>query len=186
VSDEHKVNAELESSVEQLFERRAHYHRLKFGTESRQRLGPPADSETLPGLARQWGHPLPPSYVAFLKLHEFWLNFVGDASILAFKERATPAIRKQIQSLANVRKEAHESPDRIFVVVAGECSEYFVFLDPSSRRADGEMDVVEYDLELGELRRHADFAAFLDHQLKFWNAKIAEELGKGKAGSPDG
>jgi hypothetical protein len=59
-------------------------------------------------------------------------------------------------------------------VLLGTDESSFLVLDPSSRRADGEMDLVLYDY-MQEERRFPDFPSYLEYRLAILRALIERE-----------
>jgi hypothetical protein len=86
-----------------------------------------------------------------------------------------PAIQMQIRGF----DEGLAPGQQAFVVVAGESSHYLAFLDCISLQPDGEIDVVEWTYEDGELERHSDFAAYLERRLEVMRNLVRKELGRG-------
>lgn len=165
--------SKIEELIAQVYAARQEYWLIKFGRRQDETLAPPAseaDVRTLEGLL---GGSLPPSYRKFLSIHRAWPNFVGDAGILSPEDRDNVAIREQVKGFRSLHGD--ERAWRAFVVVAGESSHYVAYFDVDSHRPDGEMDIVEWSYEEGEMARHRDFEAYLDSRLRVYRRLISKE-----------
>jgi hypothetical protein len=159
-----------------LFQSQREYWQLRFGRDRHGELGPPATPEELGRLEGLLSSPLPPSYREFLSLHRDWSRFIGDAHLLSLDQRNSSTMATHLNALRGL---AEENGDRAvadgFVIVAGEASQYVVYLDVGTRRDDGEMDVVEWSFDDGEVGRYPDFVAYLQHQLDVSRRLVAKE-----------
>jgi hypothetical protein len=166
----------LRDLVAALVQSQRDYWQLRFGRDRRGELGPPATPAQLAELERLLGSPLPPTYRQFLSLHRGWSRFIGDAHVLSLEQRQSPTMIGHLNAL---RALAVENNDKSvadgFTIVAGEASQYVVYLDVTTRRNNGEMDVVEWSFDDGEVGRHPDFVAYLQHQLDASKRLIAKE-----------
>jgi hypothetical protein len=166
---------DLQTLIGKLYAACQEYWQLKFGRTRPEVPGQPADQGEINTTEQRLGRPLPPSLRQFLLLHRNWPYLVGDAGILSEQDRQNPAIQMQIRGF----DEGLAPGQQAFVVVAGESSHYLAFLDCISLQPDGEIDVVEWTYEDGELERHSNFAAYLERRLEVMRNLVRKELGRG-------
>lgn len=143
--------------------------RLVFDEEYPHELGRPCSRSQLAMLERILGKPLPPSYRAFLELHDGWDKFVGGAKLLAIEDHGAAWVKKRLEDLDTLFYEEQEVKNPFsegaIPILLGEDERSFLVLDPRTVRPNGEMDFVQYDLTQEE-RRFGDFTSFLQHKLK--------------------
>ncbi len=180
-SERKLVKTHVKELIDELYAGIAEVARLMFGDESPQRLGPPATSEALAALERRFGGPLPPSYRAFLELHNGWEHFSGDARLLSVEDQSRPWVQARLAEFSGLLQEFGTSDpisDGCIPVYLGETEQDFALIDPRTRGADGEMAVLQYDLT-EEVHRHSTFAEYLRGVLEVVTSIRDEEL-KGK------
>jgi hypothetical protein len=175
------IRTQLSKLIPKLYDAREEFYQVAFGQHARQQLGNPCTEQQVKALERKLHYTLPPSYRALLLLHDGWKGFQGDADLLSLAQRSDQGIVRRIQSLQRVMREDEEqeqpyNPDNL-LIVGGNDSTYVVYLDVDARRPDGEMDVVEYGYEEGELARHPDMVAFLKSQYDDIQDQIKDEKG---------
>ena len=155
---------QIRGTVQRLVKARQEYFVLTYDEDSPQVLGPPATAQQLSALARKLGSPLPPTYAAFLRLHNGWLEWSGGARVLSTEEHDEPWVKKRMEQVRYHFKEFFDERvlDSAFVVILGEDEPDFVYLDKSKPFANGEFEVVHTDLIRGEFGRYPDFASFLE------------------------
>jgi hypothetical protein len=158
--------------------------RLVFDEEYPHDLGAPCAPERLAALEQHLGQPLPPSYRAFLELHDGWTDFVGDAKLLAVEDHGSDWVKRRLKQLGTLFYDVGENPLKAgaWPVMLGEDARGFVLADPRTTRPDGEMDFVSYDLA-HEDKRFPDFTSFLEHKLRILRELIEEET-EGVADDP--
>ncbi len=127
---------------------------------------PGASKRAIAAAERRIGRPLPPSYKAFLRLHDGWPRFYDGASLLG---TANLGIRAY-EEAAHATFEAAETPVTEFVPsnrkpkvlipfgIDMQATTLFVFNPAVSR--DGEYEVIAWINEIG-LRR-SSFPSFLE------------------------
>jgi hypothetical protein len=171
---------ELSRLIAELAEALLKVDRLLFDEEYPHELGPPCSAVQLDTLQRRLGRPLPPSYRAFLDLHNGWDSVSGDAKILSVEDQSSEWVAKRVEWLGVLFYDIGKDPfaNGSLPVFLGTDARNFVLLDPTTERPDGEMDLVAYDL-IREEERFPDFTAFLRQQLKVNQHLIEREL-KGK------
>jgi len=153
------------------------YSLLEFDEDSQQILNPPATAAQIADVERRLGATLPPSYRAFLGLHNGWTDFTGGAMILPSEEFDKPWVDQRTKRIHEHIRE-FEQPGLLknaFFIMLGEDEPDFVYFDKSKRSPEGEMEVVHWDMVQGELDRYPDFAAFLEDQAKTMEALVDEK-----------
>ncbi len=167
---------ELRALVAELLEAKREYSRLRFDVESETALGPPASVEQIRKLERFVGQPLPPSYRAFLELHNGWADFDGSAKLLAVEDHECEWVRRRIKDWGETVDDDSQNPflTGVIPILLGEVESNFLALDPSTSKATGEMDFISYDY-LCEEDRFEDFTTFLKANLKVLQGLIDDE-----------
>ncbi|RWC35240.1 MAG: SMI1/KNR4 family protein [Mesorhizobium sp.] len=164
----------LSQLVEQLAEALRIYDQLAFDEEYDHRLGGPCSPKQLAVLEKRLGKPLPPSYKAFLELHNGWADLSGDAKLLAVEDHTAEWVEEHLADLEEVFADLdQENPFEhgALAVLLGEDSNQVLYIDPHTARADGEMDFVALDITTEE-RRFPDFTSFLVHKLDLLRVMI--------------
>jgi len=128
------------------------------------------------------GKSLPPSYRAFLELHNGWSHFDGGAKLLAVEDQESKWVKERLQALARGFEGVAPNPfdNGAIPVLLGRDEHNFLVLDPRKVRKNGEMDFVMYDYTEVE-DRFKDFTSYLCDDLEVIRRLIAEE----KHGTPD-
>ena len=157
------LSNDMEATVARLKEAMQRCYRMEYGEDHKQELGSGCNADQLSAVARKLGHPLPPSYAAFLEQHNGWTHFTGGARLLAVEDHDEPWVKTRTQQVRDHLREFYDESilDHAFIIMLGQDEPDFVYLDTSTRRQTGEMDVVHFDLIDGEYDRHPDFVAFL-------------------------
>jgi len=137
---------------------------------------PAASEVALKRAERRLKHKLPPSYRAFLALHDGWPRFFDGASLLGTANLG----HRKYEDLARAAFEAAETPlpelgpprrprARNLIPFGADLSGTTLFaFNPSVTQADGEYEVIAWVNELGV--RHPSFLAFLD-----WILELGEQ-----------
>ncbi len=137
---------------------------------------PAASEVALSRVEERMGRPLPPSYRAFLRLHDGWPRFFDGASLLG---TANIGLR-QYEDLARAVFEAAETPvpdlgpptrprARTLIPFGADLEGTTLFaFNPAVSGPDGEYEVIAWVNEIGV--RQPSFAAFLD-----WILDLAEQ-----------
>lgn len=163
--------------VETLIEAKREYSLLLDDEEEEQHVGEPASARQLAALEKKLGKPLPPSYRAFLELHDGWADFDGDGAILSTEDQSKPWVKKRVASLGEQFEEwGGDDPFKAgaLPVMIGKTIHNYLVLDPSKTRPTGEMDFVLFDLAEEE-QRFKDFTSYLKWDLKLTKKLIKEE-----------
>ncbi len=166
----------LGRAITETFAANRDFDRVFFDRDSDQVLGPPAREAEIDRLESRLRWRLPPSYRAFLLRHDGWRKFRGDAHLLAMADRDAPGMQAHLAEFRSLA--AGDVVAGGFVVLAGEASGTFAYIDPATRRPGGEMDVIEYAYAGGELARHPDFVAFLEQWAATLRRLIVRETGQ--------
>ena len=135
---------------------------------------PPATEGQVAAYERECGFPLPPSFRAFLLLHDGWPDFLGDAAILGTGWRKLDWTDEALEALeAPFEEFGQEDPlaNRAVPVLLGVDAFVSLFLWPPdlSRQPFHEYQYSEL------LAEHADFDAFLQGSLDSLRNQIEEE-----------
>lgn len=172
----------LETLIHEIMKAKREYDRLAFDEERPHELGPPASPQQIARLEGILGKPLPPSYRAFLELHNGWSHYDGGAKLLAIEDHDSKWVRERLLELARGFEGVSPSPFETgaIPVLLGTNEHNFLFLDPSKVRKNGEMDFVMYDYTEEE-DRFKDFTSYLRDDLEVMRRLIEEE----KNGRPD-
>ena len=167
----------LPKLISELAETLRTYDRLVFDEELSHELAEPASSNQIATLEKILGHPLPPSYQEFLKLHNGWSNFVGDAKLLGTDDHNKEWVKEKLEKLDTLFYEFGENPFKLgaIPIMLGEDARGFLMLDPRTVRSNGEMDFVSFHI-VHEEDRFKDFTSFLQHKLKLLRESIKDEM----------
>jgi cell wall assembly regulator SMI1 len=152
--------------------------------QDRTRPLPPASESDIAAVERRRRFRFPPSYRAFLKLHDGWKNFSFDWWVMGVSPRGTLAAEKEWKrdaasfekecrkrggtAIASLRSESKRDsavmywPDH--VPLAADFNGGFLVFDRNRRRSDGEYEIAEIRDEEVD-RRLPDFVAFVDWAL---------------------
>lgn len=129
---------------------------------------PAASEVALERAEQRLKHKLPPSYRAFLSLHDGWPRFFDGASLLGTANLG----HRKYEDLARAAFEAAETPlpelgpprrprARSLIPFGADLEGTTLFaFNPSVRQTDGEYEVIAWVNEIGV--RHPSFSAFLD------------------------
>jgi SMI1 / KNR4 family (SUKH-1) len=168
----------MKGLVEKLAEALRELDVLLFDEEYPHVLGAPCSSDQIASLERKLGSPLPPSYLAFMRLHNGWSDFDGEAQLLGSEDQTKEWVAKKIKSIGSLFYEDKSAVNPFshgsIPVLLGKDENNYVVLDPTTARSDGEMDFVQYEFTEEE-RRFPDFGSFLEHELELHLEMIEEE-----------
>lgn len=171
------IEVRISSAVNRIIAANQKYFELEYDDDAPQILPPPATENQLHALESSLGRPLPPTFRAFLALHDGWLRISGNAMILPTGEREQAWVARRIDRIREHFREFHPSHslDEVFFLMLGEDEKDFAYFDMSNT-SKGELEVVYADLDDGEIDRFPDFAAFLEDMAE--TAELtAEEAG---------
>jgi hypothetical protein len=168
----------VEELVEELVEAKGEYQTLTSDEDpDPPKLGKPCSAAQLAALERIVGQPLPPSYRAFMELHNGWHDFDGTAAILAVEDHKSEWVKERLKLLRDTMKEFGDKDPfdaGAVPVVLDENTPQYVVLDPRKARPDGEMTFVSYEYAKKE-GQWKDFTAYLKSDLKVTRELIKDE-----------
>jgi hypothetical protein len=156
----------LKELINKLSAALSEYDRLVFDEEQSREKGPPASQYQIEQLESILGRSLPPSYRAFLELHNGWSNFAGGAKLLAVEDHGSEWVKQQMDYWSSLVDDGKD-PFKMgaIPVLLGVHENSFLVMDPNSVRENGEMDFVMYDY-MHEEDRFEDFKSFLQKKLE--------------------
>jgi hypothetical protein len=170
--------AELEKLIGDLADAMRERDSLLFDEEYPHTLGKPASAKQLAALESRLGAPLPPSYRAFLELHNGWEKFTGGAKLLATEDHEAAWVKQFVDSMDTLFYEQPKVENPFAVgaipILAGEDVNKYLVLDPRKVGSDGEMTFVQYEYTRKE-RRFKNFTQFLQHELKLLQERIEDQ-----------
>jgi hypothetical protein len=169
--------SDLKELIIELVAAQRELDRLMFDEDEPPSLGKPATSQQIATLEGVLGKPLPPSYRAFLELHNGWEDFDGEAKLLAVEDHGSKWVKKRVRELGDLFAETEDdNPFELGAIplMLGKDTQNYLVLDPRKVRGNGEMDFVTYDLTVQE-DRFKDFTAFLADALKVLKGAIKSE-----------
>ncbi|MEM9458375.1 MAG: SMI1/KNR4 family protein [Myxococcota bacterium] len=177
------LDQDMKKTVAELRDAMQEEHLREYDEDSPQELRPPATDEQIRKLAKRFGGRIPPSYEAFLRLHNGWMSFSGNAMLLPADEHDEPWVAERLAWFRKLLADDNEDDilDDSVVVMLGPDEPDFVVIDLSERSDDGECEVVHFDLKDGELSRSDDFVEFLEDTL----AAVNEEEDENDEGEQD-
>jgi hypothetical protein len=181
------ARSDLETLIQALIQAKRDYSKIALDREARFRLGEPCSREQLEELASRLGKPLPPSYRAFLTLHNGWEGFDGIAHLLSVEDHEKKWVKEWVSNLSSLfEEEPAADPFRAgaLPVLLGDGERTFMVLDPRSSRPNGEMEFVSFDYTERE-RGFRTFTSFLKYDLKLTREMIEDEM-SGAADEEDG
>jgi hypothetical protein len=151
------------------------YDKLRFDEVQSRELGPPATADELAHLSQVVGFVLPPSWRAFLSLHNGWSNFRGTAKLLSTADRVASWVNQRIQDWEDLLEgQLNPFGDGRQPVLLGIQESSFLVVDPATVRPDGEMSFIMYDY-LKEEHRFPDLTSYLRHHLLIMHALVARQ-----------
>jgi hypothetical protein len=181
------TKSEITRLIAELLELRSEDWRLRYDEPIVEELGPPCSRGDLSVLERQLGAPLPPTYRAFLEIHDGWGLFQGEAKLLAVKDQHETWVKEALNNLSDLFDEfGEENPVKAgaFVAMLGQGSNWSLFLDPHKVDSRGEMEASLFDWTRLE-NRFADFGAYLANEVEQMR-EVVRSLKEGVADSQGG
>jgi hypothetical protein len=144
---------------------------------------PGAGLRTIAVVERRIRHPLPPSYRAFLHLHDGWPLFFHEASLLGTRDLSKPgpfhltraafaAYETPIPEIGPPSRPQGDSQAMIPFGIDPTATTIFAF-NPAVTSADGEMEVILWVNGLGE--RAQNFSDFLAMSLEMLELGLGEQ-----------
>jgi cell wall assembly regulator SMI1 len=179
-------HAKLKKLIRELVDCKKEYARLAFDEEEPIELAAPCTPKQIAKLEGRFGRALPPSYRAFLELHNGWDDYFGSAKLLAVEDHEQEWVKEKVHGFSgylNEFKKDNPFKHGAMPIMLGKDERIFVVVDPSTVRKDGEMDFVQFDITVEE-SRHKDFLAYLEYDLETGKELIEQEK-TGKKDSND-
>lgn len=135
---------------------------------------PGLDASGLAQLANSWTHPLPPSYRNFLLAHDGWENADGQGTfLLGSADRKLQAVLKKIEDFKNGKyRNRIKNFDELWFVAVGDSGLQFLYLDAGKCSKDGEMDLVLFDAEVGEILRYQSIIGWFEGKIRHLHGVI--------------
>lgn len=168
---------QLAKLLDELSAMKRELDRLVFDEEYPHELGQPCSPQQIAALEATVGRPLPPSYRAFMELHNGWSDFAGGAKLLAVEDHRAVWVAERVKSLGFLFQE-FEPRDAFkhgaIPILLGKKDQSFMVLDPSTVRPDGEMDFISFHLTQEE-HRFDSFFSFLLHDADLTRRLIEQE-----------
>lgn len=127
------------------------------------KLNPPASKDQISGLEAKLGVPLPPSYKAFLELHNGARDFFCFDRLFGTEDHGSTWYNEQRDWLLGVDwEETAFNTSHIFVMAeSGSGIHNFRGFDPEVRDVEDELEVIDWDYG-HELGREPSFLAWLE------------------------
>lgn len=172
---------------------------------AKRRQYPPAKESELVTAEKRLGLTLPPSYAAFLRIHNGWeginagdisiIGISGDGYALAKKEfdRYVQMVEKQYRSegpdyAAQLRSRELKEPSVMYlphhIPVALNYNGSFWVIDRNRRSGSGEYEIARVDLGDEVRKRYKTFAEFINDLAKRVSSELPpSKRAKGKSGS---
>jgi cell wall assembly regulator SMI1 len=163
----------------------------------RYQLYPPVEPAEIDAAEERCGLPYPPSYRRFLELHNGWLGFWSDWSLVGIRRADNEAmyedIRHTLQLLPTVadRETRSELPEREkadpsvmlvtnHLILGTDFNGSMLVFDGNRIDAQGEPEIAWVQYVMHVTRRWPNFEALLRDAIDDTEADIAELSGKGK------
>jgi hypothetical protein len=178
-----ELRSEVKKLVDDFVEASREYHLLRFDDEYSFRLGKPCSPKQIAALEKTIGKPLPPSYRAFLELHNGFDGFIGSRNLLAVEDQGDGWVEFELKKLgARFDEFGDINPFKqgAIPVELGEDDPVYLVLDPRKVRKNGEMDFVQYEYSKEE-NRYDSFVSYLQSEL----ASVRRLIEKEKKGTAD-
>jgi cell wall assembly regulator SMI1 len=138
------VNA-VATAVKEAYKARSRFYSA-MSEPDEQRLGAPAPEVSVRGLEKALGLMLPPSYRAFLLLHDGWKMVDAATDLYSCSELISTAGDPRTKKWRKIAVDHGDSFANSGIVIGGSkfsASKYL--LDPLRTNGVGEMPVIEYD-----------------------------------------
>jgi hypothetical protein len=172
-----ELRSEIKKLVDDYIEANREYSRLVFDQEYSFKLGKPCSPKQIAALEEILGKPLPPSYRAFLELHNGFEGFMGNQKLLAVEDQEADWVLAEVENIGDLFEEnGGDNPFEkgAIPVELGKDAPIYLVLDPSKVRKDGEMDLVEYEYT-NKQNKWKDFGSFLRSKLEALQGLIEDE-----------
>lgn len=173
-----ELRSEIKKLIDAYIEANREYYRLAFDREYSFRLGKPCSPQQIAALEGVLGKALPPSYRAFLELHNGFAGFMGNQNLLAVEDQEAGWVLEEVENIGDLFEEEDggENPfeNGAIPVELGKGAPIYLVLDPRKVRKDGEMDFVEYEYTKKQ-EKFKDFVSFLRSKLEVIESLVEDE-----------
>jgi hypothetical protein len=178
-----QIKEQVAEVVAQMATACVEYIKLAYDDAHDLKLGKPATAAQIAKVEQLLGKPLPPSYRAFLELHNGWAQYDFKASLLSAEELESDWVKEVLTEKGKLFLEFTDKNPLAsgrFVVFAGQDSSRLGAFDLKKVGADGELGFVTYEHTKQEAR-FPSFLAFMKSELKSMQRLLQSE----KDGSDD-
>lgn len=129
--------------------------------DDEQSLGSPASPQDVEKLEKKCGNALPPSYKAFLVLHDGWIMVDGGCDLLRVGEMLSGPLAEKISKWqASMAKEGHAALAAGLVIGFSAISQKRIVLDLGRVDAAGENRLIQWDSD--EFSEYESFIKWLE------------------------
>jgi cell wall assembly regulator SMI1 len=159
---------------------------------------PPAVEDEIAAAEKRLGYAFPPSYRAFLQLHNGWHRFRYDWSVIGVSGPGYVDAQKDINMYLKIyeksfRRGNPSPPDELkekelkdstviyfpdhYPIATNFNGDYLV-IDRNRQHDTGEYEIARVELGYSVVKRYPDFVAYVDDTLKFMRSALKEVGGK--------
>lgn len=169
----------MQTLITELYDAFSRLELLQFDEDYIGELGAPCSPEQIATAVQDLGQPLPPSYGAFLALHNGWTDFIGEAPLLAVEDRGSAQYQRRVKGIGEHLRsfEMHDFVPHSFFILAHPDVSTVLYFDKLKPTGGGELEMVEHSLREGELGRYPSFEAYLREVLSVTERLIVAEEG---------
>jgi len=171
------TTATMKPLIAKLADAMNRYEILAFDEDDYRELGKPCTAAQLAMAEQDLGQSLPPSYRAFLELHNGWTDFIREAPVLAVEARHKPWFRRRAKEIRDHQR-SFDNPDFLkhgFLILAHPDVSTVLYLDKTKPTGNGELEVVAHCLREGEFGRYPNLEAYFQDHLADYERMIEEE-----------
>lgn len=168
------IEKEIKTIVEKLRNAMQELHLRDFDEDCPQELRQGASDADLLKISTLLGGPVPPTYAAFLRLHNGWLKYSGAAQLLPAGEQNATWVRERVSSMKMILEDNEDGEvlENAVFIMLGPNEANFVVMKTDERSEDGELKVIHWDLEEGEFGTFDSFQEFLEDELETAQADL--------------
>lgn len=173
---------EITDIVDRLLAAEQELERLQRDEDLDDKRGAPSTVASLAWLQKRFGHPLPPSYRAFLEQHDGWADLSGEAKLLSVADQDASWVRDRVEEFEEMFAEFNPGTSPFAAgclpIFLGPYESNYAVIDPKSPTRDGEYAVVTYDTTEEE-ELFESFGDFLRDMAALSEAAVAAEKSGG-------
>lgn len=173
------IERKIKTVVEELRDAMQALNLRDFDEDSPQELRPGASDADLLKVSALLGGPVPPTYAAFLRLHNGWLKYSGAAQLLPAGEQGATWVCERVSSMKMILEDNEDGEvlENAIVIMLGPNEANFVVMKTDERSEDDELQVIHWDLEEGEFGTFDSFLEFLEDELETAQADLDDNDG---------